>query len=478
MSQSNPNILLICSDQHRYDSIGANGNSTVYTPNLDKLAAGGINFTNAFTPCPICTPARASLLTGQWSFKHLNITIPNWTEAPRTHKPGLPTFPEVLKKKGYSLDYIGKWHLDYAGEMMPEQLGFDTYISEDEYFQWRSEMDIPQSELRKNWEQNIGAEEFDRLIRGGVDEHITPIESKLHWGANKVIDRLHARAKTDEPFFVRWDPSEPHLTNVLPEPYASMYDPLDVQPWGSFKETFHNKPYIQRQQLHSWGIHEWTWNDWAPIVARYYGEISLLDYELGRVLDALERFELTDNTIVIYTSDHGDMCGSHRMMDKHYVMYDDVTRVPLIINWSSVIKSNVHHGFVCNMIDLASTICELAGSAIPDTFQGMSLTPLLLGENFHPRNDIISAYHGAQFGLYTQRMIRDSQWKYIWNLTAEDELYDLENDPWELENKANNVQFQEILALKRKRLAEWLQETGDPILNVWTNNHLSYGRKL
>jgi arylsulfatase A-like enzyme len=450
----------------------------VQTPSLDKLTKEGIQFTNAYTPCPICTPARASMLTGQWSFKHQNITIPHWTEVQRTHQERLPTFPEVLKENGYYLGYIGKWHVDYQGKMSPEQLGFDSYIPESEYDRWRANMGLPQSELHVDWEAIDNAEMFDRLIRGGVDKYITPNESKLHWGANQVIELLHARSETDEPFFIRWDPSEPHLTNVLPEPYASMYNPLDVQPWGSFKEDFHNKPYIQRQQLHSWGIHEWTWEDWAPIVARYYGEISLLDNEIGRVLETIEKLGIKENTMIVYTSDHGDMCGSHRMMDKHYVMYDDVTRVPLIISWPGKVTPKVFDGFVCNAIDLASTLCDVTGSLIPNTFQGRSLLPLILGEKYALREDIFAAYHGAQFGLYSQRMIRDRQWKYIWNLTAEDELYDLESDPWELENLASDPNYKDILKLKRDRMFQWLNETGDPLLNPWTHFQLSYGRKV
>jgi arylsulfatase A-like enzyme len=257
-----------------------------------------------------------------------------------------------------------------------------------------------------------------------------------------------------------------------------MYNPEEIKPWGSFEEQFIGKPYIQRQQIHTWGVQDWRWADWAPIVARYYGEISLLDHEIGRVVEHLEKLGLLENTIIIYTSDHGDLCGSHRMMDKHYVMYDDVVRVPLIAYWSGKIKPGIRQEFVSHAIDLASTICELAGCDIPDSFQGQSLVPLLLGKSYRAREDIYCAYHGAQFGLYSQRMVRDRKWKYVWNLTAEDELYDVETDPWELDNKAGQVEFQDILQSERRRMVAWLEKTKDPLYHTWTDFQLTHSRKI
>ncbi len=125
-----------------------------------------------------------------------------------------------------------------------------------------------------------------------------------------------------------WSPSEPHLPNVIPEPYASLYPPAQVPPWPSFSDPLAGKPYIQRQQRVNWGVEGWTWDQWAPTVARYLGEITLLDAQVGRLLAQLDALGLADDTVVIYTSDHGDLCGGHGMVDKHYVMYDDVMRVP------------------------------------------------------------------------------------------------------------------------------------------------------
>ena len=475
-------ILYIGADQLRFDCLAVNGHPLIQTPNLDRLALRGVSFVNAFTPCPVCSPARASLMTGQWAHRHACITIPQWTEAHRGMAPTGETLPQVLHAAGYEQYYVGKWHLDdHSGHPMPEDLGIDHFIPEGHYYPWRTGQGFPLGLHGQDWWTFAGdPEKFDILIRGGTDSHIKPEQSKLHWGADRTIEFIRSAAATDKPFMIRWDPSEPHPTNIVPEPYASMYDPLDIQAWGSMPENFLGKPFIQQQQLRNWGVDRWIWEDWAPLVARYLGEISLLDYEVGRVLSALEDSGRAGSTVVVFTADHGDLCGSHGMMDKHFVMYDDIVKVPLIIAMPT--KSAAGQGrkescFVSHAIDLASTLCDAAGVGIPESYMGKSLVPAMRGTGTTGREFIVSAYHGGQFGLFSQRMIRDHRFKYVWNPTDVDELYDLGEDPWELDNRIDHPQEQIELARLRKCLVEWMRETADPLLNPWTMAQLVHGRK-
>lgn len=456
-----PNILMIVADQHRQDCLGINGHPFLKTPNLDKLAETGVNFTNAFTSSPICVPARNSLLHGVWSCKHLSIANAD-TEASRPAIE-LPTFTQTIKNQGYNLSFIGKWLGGKAKS--PQEFGFDDYIPEGQYATWRAEQGL---EPRPS-----GMPFF------GYDSHITPQQSRLYWGASQTIRKLEEQAVKDQPFLIRWDPSEPHLPNVVPQPYADMYPPESIPPWPSFGDPLINKPYIQAQQLRSWGLDGWTWEKWAPLVGRYLGEITLLDQQVGRVLHALETLGIADNTIVIYTCDHGDMCGAHGMIDKHYVMYDDVTRVPLIIRWPGVTQPNRKaDDFVIHTIDLAKTLCEMAGAQAPDTFQGESLIPTLKGTGSTQRQDILCMYHGNQFGLYSQRMVRNHDWKYVWNGTAEDELYDLVNDPAERINKAQFLECRDIVRQFRLRLHEWMVQVKDPLDNGWIRRQLLENKKI
>lgn len=454
------NILLIQADQHRFDCLGVNGHPLVKTPNLDRLAAEGVNFTHAFTAIPVCAPARTSLMNGRWPHQHLAIAN-HGTEAPRPAVDGLPTFSEQLRGAGYWLGHLGTW--DVHPEKDSTTYGFHEFVSAAAYTAWRAAEGLPPRPAENGF-------------YGECDPHITPEQSRLAWGADQILRMLPADGKNSTPFFIRWDPSEPHLPNVVPEPYCSQYAPADIAPWPSVPDPLEGKPYMQAQQRRSWKLTDWTWADWSPIVARYLGEITLLDAQVGRILDALDERGLTGSTLVIYTSDHGDLCGGHGMIDKHYIMYDDVVRIPLIARWPGHIAPGRQcDAFVSTSVDLPPTFCEVADVAVPETFQGTSVRALLEGEETNGRTDIYSTYHGNQFGLYSQRMVRDHRWKYVWNATAEDELYDLQSDPGEIRNRATDADCGQELVRLRQRLVAWMEESRDPLLNFWTRAQLLEG---
>jgi arylsulfatase A-like enzyme len=459
-----PNILFVYSDQHRFDCLGVNGHTLLGTPHIDGLAAEGINFTQAYTPIPVCVPTRNCLLHGQWSTSHLAIANHD-TEAPRPARSGLPSFTRTLHDAGYSLAHVGKWGVHPEKEPTHPDYGYDRYVSTSDYPRWREARGAPPLP-RTTWE-------------GGLDPGIGPEASRLAWGAEETIRLLERAASGDHPFFIRWDTPEPHLPNIVPEPYYSLFPPEKITPWPSFPDPLTGKPYIQGQQRRTWGVEGWTWAQWAPVVSRYLGQLSLLDAQIGRLLEALDDLKLAENTLVVYSTDHGDLGGGHGMVDKHYVMYDDVVRVPLVARWPGrIVPGTVCDAFVSHSLDLATTFCDVAGAIAPQTFQGQSLVPLFEGTRSNDRPDIFAMYHGNQFGLYSQRMVRDRQWKYVWNATAEDELYHLEQDPGELRNLATDRSHLEELRRLRRRLVAWMEATGDPLLNGWNRTQLLEDRAL
>jgi arylsulfatase A-like enzyme len=435
----------------------------VKTPNMDRLAAEGMNFTHAFTPNPLCVPARNCLLHGQWSSTHQ--CIANFdTEAPRPPEDGLPTYSHALQDAGYWLGYVGKWHVHKHKDAL--DYGFHEFVSEGQYGRWREEQGLPGRPSANGW-------------FGETDPHIKPEQSRMAWGTYHAIRMMERCVGRDEPFFIRWDPSEPHLPNKPCEPYGSMYPPSEVPPWPGFADELKGKPYIQAQQKRSWKVEDWTWKDWAPVVSRYLGDVSLLDAQLGRLLDAVDRLGIAEDTLVIYTTDHGDMCGDHGQMDKHFILYDAVTRVPMMARWPGRIQpGSVCDAFVSHAIDLASTFCEAGGVPIPDTFEGQSLLPLFDGQTDNGRPDIFAQYFGNQFGLWSQRMVRDRHWKYIWNATGEDELYNVESDPGEIVNRATDPGCRDELTRLRLRLVAWMEQIDDSILNTWTRRQITEGLKL
>jgi arylsulfatase A-like enzyme len=463
MSSQLPNVLLIQVDQQRADCLGVAGHPVAQTPHLDRLAAEGVRFSHAFCPAPICMPARTSLMTGVYSTQHGAI-VNAGVEGHRPIRPDLPMFSHTLKAAGYWLGYVGKWQVGVDGS--PLEHGFDEYVSDKRYLPWRREQGLPPLPTHNGW-------------FGAVDVGVTPAQSSLGWGADHTIRLLQEAAARNKPFFLRWDPIEPHLPNIPPEPFASLIQPEEIPPWPSFSDPLTGKPYIQHQQRRTWGLDGWSWGQWAPVVARYLGVITLIDHQVGRILAALDELGLAQNTLVIFTSDHGDLCGGHGMIDKHYVMYEDVVAVPLILRWPGRVPAGCTvDAFVTGALDLAVTFCRVAGAPPPSTFVGRDLLGIIDGQAQEQRDAIFAAYHGNQFGLYSQRMIRTRRWKYVWNATAEDELYDLQDDPAELVNRAWDPACRDELANLRARLVAWMDETSDPLLNGWTRRQLLEGRKI
>ncbi|WOO41236.1 sulfatase-like hydrolase/transferase [Rubellicoccus peritrichatus] len=458
MSRKPRAIVIIQSDQHRADCLGIAGYPGLQTPNLDRLAQNGILFRNAFSPAPVCVPARSCLESSQWPCQHE--VIHNWDgPSPKYLSPDISTWAKAFTSSSWTCDYIGRWHVH--PNKTPVDYGYSSYLSDHNYYQWRIDQGLVKA-------PEVSAEIGVSAFLGSTDSEIAPEASQLSWLTDQVISKIEERMGSNDAFLIRLDTFAPHLPNRVPEPYASMYPPESLEPWGSFVETFQDKPYIQKQQLKTWNIDQYSWKDWAPTVSRYLGEITLLDHQIGRIMDTLKAHSILDDTLIVYTSDHGDMCGGHRMLDKHFIMYDDVTRVPLIAHWPNGIKSNNDcNAFISSAVDLGPTLCEIAEVKIPESFRGTSYANVFRDETFQGREDIYSTYDGNQFGLYTQRMIRNKRWKYVWNATDIDELYDLEEDPHELSNLVNNTHYADTLSQLRKRLVHWLEETKDPMANAW-----------
>jgi arylsulfatase A-like enzyme len=452
-----PNILLIHSDQHRYDSVGVNGHRIVRTPTLDRLAREGVNFSHAFTPCPICSPARGSLLTGAWPTAHGCLCIPH-TEHFRPMHPQFATWSQLLRDAGYWLGYVGKFHNEVAGG--PTDIGFDEYSGTWPYKKWRAEQGLP-------------PEPKEHGLFGDVDHACPPEKSCLAWQADHVLRTLdHARA-SGQPWVMRWDPPEPHLPCRPPQQFADMYPPAAIPPWPSWPDPLEHKPEAQRRQWRIWGLENWPWEKWQPVVSRYFAIITEMDYHLGRILAALDQHGTLDNTLIIYTTDHGDFCGGHGLIDKHFSMYDDLVRVPLLLRWPGHVPAGVTcDRFVSHELDIAQTLLAAAGVTAPDTFHGCNLLDAARGHG-PSRPDIFAQYFGTASGMYSQRMLRDRRFKYVYNPTAFDELYDLEHDPGEIRNLIDDAALQPELARLRQRLAAWMEEIHDPLYNGWTQTELT-----
>lgn len=446
------NLLLIHSDQHRYDCIRAHALRELETPNLDRLCAEGTSFARAYSTIPICTPARASLLTGSWPHQHGSFCIPT-AELDRAARPSLTTFFKELKKLNYRTGWVGKYHKELESAQPDSSDGVDAF-----HTFWHGN-----KEREKN---GLPPVPKPHQLFGDEDDVSPPNQSPLAWQADQVIDLLHA--ESDEPFCIRWDPKEPHLPCNPVKEFADRYNAADIPPWSSFPDPLEGKPSVQKRQKTIWGLEDWKWEDWQPIVRLYYGIITEMDHHIGRVLDTLDQLGIANDTLVIYSTDHGDYCGGHGQLDKHFNMYEDVTRVPLILRCPGRVPAGkVCDALASNEIDIARTLLEAAGAGRPESFVGEDLIAMANGER--PREVITSQYYGTESGAYSMRMIRDDRYKFVYHPVGDcHELYDLETDPGELHNQIDNPALADHLSVLKARLWDEMKAQGDRLANSWT----------
>lgn len=459
-----PNILVLLSDQERYD-LTRPDNDFVETPNVDQLSREGIRFENAYTPISICTAARASLLTGRYPHSHGMLNNCHEDDAIRAElSDDVETYSELLAESGYTNLYAGKWHV--GREKTPADFGFDVVATEDDHhdpanpafreFQRRKDVDPDDAELKDEIHTANG-------ILVSAETTLPPEGTVTNYLTERTIEAIETIG-TGEPFHLRLDFPGPHHPYVVPEPYASLYDPDDVERWENFGDTFEDKPGVHEQFVDYRGVADLDWDTWSEAVSKYFGFMTFIDHQIGRVMDALERTGLADDTVVVHTADHGDFTGSHGQFNKGPMMYEEIHHVPLVVRWPQELEGGSRsHEFV-NLLDLMPTFLDLGDVAVPDGVQGRSIRPLL---DDHPRTDwpdgLFAEYHGDEFGLYSQRMVRKGRFKFVYNGPDVNEFYDLKRDPTELENRIDDEGYQADVDRLKEELVDWMEETDDPI---------------
>ena len=467
MPTDRPNILLIFVDQQRYDALSLHGHATCQTPTLDHMAAQGVDFTRAYSCCGLCSPARSSVMTGLYPHRHGVLTNTHDWQSVRRLDPATPTFAHLLSDAGYRTGYVGKVHL-CTPEQAPQAYGFQDFHRP--YGQYLKERGLARGEVV----DTIAPTRHTGPVFAG--RYNGCLESfNEYWRAEEAIRLLEEYSQGSQPFFLRCDFPGPHLPFNIPEPYASMYDPDHVPEPPEFRDEFANKPYMHGQMVRYWNTQGLDWGFWQPVVAKYWGFVTLLDFLIGRVLEALRCLGLEETTAVFYTTDHGDTCGSRRMFDKGYCMYEELYHIPFIARWPGRWpEARTCDRFVLNH-DLMPTFLDIAGVPVPQDIDARSLVPLLEGHTPSDwRQEAVAEFHGMQWGLYSQRMIVTERYKLVLNCADIDELYDLEADPHEL---TNQIDAPELVDVKRdlyRRLFCHMRDTHDPFhRDLWVPKWLS-----
>jgi len=462
----NHNVLLVLTDQHRYDIVGANGSPICRSPSLDALAQSGVNFSNAYSMCGLCSPARASIYTGVLPHRHGIVrNVMERSANPMSIPEDIPTLAERLRAVGCRSHFIGKWH---AGARLPTQAGFTgidvpgygVAREHPDYLRYLRErgLDIPRAEpVGVGWAHCLA---LAARMTG-------PVEASVPcYLAERAIEFLRGQGSDRDPFFLALNFWGPHAPYLPCEPYASMYDPESIPPWPNFDDPLEDKPPIYRRYRDAFigeGNPPRPWEECARWAALYFGFATQIDAQIGRVLSALEENGLADNTAVLFSCDHGDLTGAHGgMHDKGGILCQEVYHIPLMGRAPGGAQGRACDLPATNM-DLSRTILECAGCDAPDDLDGRSLLPILRGDSVPDWPDYAAAEFFGHHYAYEARMIVHNGFKYIFHPSAFDELYDLRDDPWETRNLIASRRHGNILRACRRRLIDWAKQTGDEL---------------
>jgi arylsulfatase A-like enzyme len=434
------NILLLVADDQRPDTISALGNPHLHTPHLDDLVRRGIAFTRATCAHPLCYPSRAELLTGCTGFR-------NGTFSELKLNPGVPLWPEVMRSAGYRTCYVGKWHS--AGR--PSKVGYDEC---DGLYGSGRGGDKPYLDFRGRPATGYGGWQFqtdggERFPEQGIG--LTPnISSLFADAAIRLIQK-----KSDQPFFIHVNFTAPHDPRIWPPGYEKKYEPgkLPLPANFSAEHPFDHGNIRGRDDVLL--PFPRTADDVRQELACYYAVISHLDEQIGRIFKALDDTGQRDNTLVIFTADHGLAIGSHGLVGKQN-MYEHTINVPLLIAGPGI-PSGQQRAAQCYLRDLFPTICELAGLVAPQV-DGQSLALILRGEKDEIYPFIVGYFQDSQ------RMIRESHWKLCWYPKVDRcQLFNLENDPSELHDLIAEPMHAPRIADLRGKLLRWLKDHNDPL---------------
>lgn len=463
---SRPNILLITSDQQHWFTLGCQ-NPEVSTPNLDRLAARGTLYNRTYCPNPTCTPTRSSMITGQYPSQHGAWSL--GTKLPES----ATTIGQLLQGEGYDCTLVGKAHFQQL-RSTSEYSSLESYpIMQDLAF-WRDFDEdfygFNHVELARNhadeahagqhyalWMEEKGAKDWRQYFMPPTgttppQEHKWNIPEDLHydrWIAERTMARLDRQKENDQPFFLWASFFDPHPPYLAPEPWDTMYDPSELTvPTLTPGEHDQNPPHFAKTQEENpdfsdmegeWGSHGChshlrAPDDLAKDIAVYYGMISLMDKYIGQILDRLEENGQADNTIIVFTSDHGHFYGHHGLTAKGPFHYEDVIKVPCIVSWPGHFPEGQESDAIQNLADFTPTVLNLLGMTPPRTMTGTDQSALWRGEVDAVTHHTTVEFHHQPEAIHMRTYV-DQRYKLTTYYQKDyGELFDLQEDPKEVNN--------------------------------------------
>ena len=484
-----PNILLITSDQQHWFTLG-HDNPRIHTPSLDRLAAMGTQFDRAYCPNPVCTPSRSSILTGQYPSLH-----GAWTIGVKLAE-DVPTVGDSLRANGYHTTLIGKAHFQPLAST-PEQTSLECQPTLRDLDFWRGfagpwygfdHIEVARNHADEalvgqhyaiwmedkglaNWQQYFvkwPAEPADPIRYGAWD-----LPEEFHyttWTAERTIAAIERDVTAGTPFFTWSSFHDPHPPYLVPEPWASMYDPADMDPGTllpgelDLMPEHHRLTQVERGDFSRWmddnghanhGFHDHRVSD-AQLrqdMAIYYGMISFMDQQIGRILDRLEDLGMLERTLIVFTTDHGHFLGQHGLTAKGAFHYEDLIRLPFLVAGPGV-PAGRRTNAIQSLVDLAPTFLEASGIPIPGIMQGVSQLDVWQGRAGSARDWAIVENRHQPTRLTVRTYVEQQYKATIYRNGDAGELFDLANDPDERCNRWDDPAY---AAIRSGLLHRWLQ---------------------
>lgn len=488
-----PNIVFILNDHQAYHGHGVDGSLGPKRPYFDNFAAEGINFEQAYCASPMCGPARRSLLTAL--YPHTHGQVHNENDPPYRHD----VYLDLLAEGGYHNYYYGKWHAgpgcayDHNCQGLSET-GYGNPYNTKEYDEYLNKRGLPRAQHRiKRVIQQVNFDEkgyFPKLKEGSLyqcedfwcGEHalgvtVTPKEThESFFLAGLACEKLEELAKNgnEEPFALRVDFWGPHQPFFPTQEYLDLYDPEQIKEFPNFHTDLKDKPKTLRMEANKpMGDGEniiypnpIPWKEWQEMLAHCYAHGTMLDAAGGLIIEKLKELGLDENTLIIWSTDHGDAIacqGGHFDKDSH--MAQEVMRIPMAMNWKNRIKPGIKSRELVFTCDIPATIVDAAGVSFGNPIDGESLLKLTDTKNSPQwRKELLCETYGHGYGTtIIGRMVTDGRYKYACTEDCLDELYDLEEDPYEKVNLAVLEEYGDLKIRMRQMLEKKQKESADPV---------------
>lgn len=448
-----PNLLFIWTDEQRADTMAAYGNDRFHVPNLNKLASQSIVFDRCYDTQPVCTPARSSVMTGHWP--HANGCIRNNVALKRE----TAAMPELLGDSAYRTAYMGKWHL---GNELSAQHGFQEWVSIEDVYGKHYTADGQAA--RSNYHHFLLEQGYKPDLDGRFSRDFAvrrPIEHcKPAFLAREASAFLRKYNKQTWMLYINF--LEPHMPYYGPlnDLHSEREAPLPANYPGF---PIEREPEFYKTKRHDFLEKGWEGQDlktragWQLLARNYAGLCAQVDLAVGRILQALEESGQAENTIIVYTTDHGEMMGAHSLLAKH-VFYEEAVRVPLLLHVPSRVRGQQHVCPPASHIDLVPTLLQLMGKRVPESLPGENLLPLLEGKQ--RREDHVFIEWNEPVG---RTVVSPDGWKMLLYEGDDCMLFNRSKDPLEMTNLYYRQESQPVVARLRNRLAQWQKRVNDKV---------------